>query len=70
MNVGHGGTMMTVEHNKHMVVIDNRGSDNNHGRGQWTQELVMTSDVDWINIWPCIYLPVPVPCDSVTFPIP
>jgi hypothetical protein len=51
MSVGHGGTAMTIERNKHTVVIDHGGSDNGHGlgRGQWTQELAMTSDVDWID---------------------
>jgi hypothetical protein len=71
MSVGHGGTVMTLERNKHtVVVIYDGGSNDGHGHGQWTQELAMTSDVDWIDSRPCIYLPAPVPYHPVAFPIP
>jgi hypothetical protein len=45
MSVGHGGTTMATERDKHTVVIDDRWS-NDRGRGQWMQELVMTNDDD------------------------
>lgn len=61
MSVGHGGIMVTMERNKHMAVIDNRGSNDSRGQGPLMQELVTTSGVDWIDIWLCIYWPTLVP---------
>lgn len=50
MSVVHGGMVMTMERNKHMVAIEDGGIDDGrghgHGRDQRTQELAMTSDVD------------------------
>ena len=69
---GHGGMMTIVERDKQTAVIEDGGSDDDHGHGhgQWTQELATTSDVDWINSRPYIYLPASVPYHPVAFLLP
>lgn len=52
-----------MEHDKHTTLIDDGGNDDGRGRDQWTQKLVMTSDVDWINRR---HLPTSVPFSIIS----